>query len=214
MELSKDANQLYGVPLSIYQERYKVLDTQEVSRRTAVPYDETQRRFVLTLLGFTVYASWPDFALLPADAEACPRDLYGTKAQILLIRHLLEGSHGEALGKWLPYRELPWGDVYDRQFTGRCITRLAFAFGAKLDQFAKACRYLNGRKYEKADVSYDLDFLPGLTVRLLLWAGDDEFPPQSQWLFSDNTPLAFTAEDVACMGDVLCGALKEVSKKV
>lgn len=214
MEPTKDLNQLYGTPLAIYRERYMALDPQEASRRTGLPFEVSGSRFVLTVLGFSVYAPWPEFALIPADAELCPKDLYGPKAQILMIRHLLEGSRVEAGGAWLPYRELPWGDVYDRQFTGRCITRLAFIFGAKPDLFVKCCEKLGGVPYMKGDASCDLEFLPGITVRLILWSGDDEFPPQSQWLFSDNTPLAFTAEDVAVMGDVICGALKELSKKI
>jgi hypothetical protein len=222
MEPNKDPNQLYGVPLSIYQERYRALDPQEASRRTGVPFDpshcaETQGafagRFTLILLGYRIHAAWPDFELTPAEPEACPRELYGTKAQILLIRHLLEGTAAAASGAFLPYRELPWGSVYEQQFTGRCMMRLAFGFGSKPDAFTKACQAIGGVPYTKGDASCDLPFLPGLTVRLILWSGDDEFPPQSQWLFSDNTPLAFTAEDVACMGDVIIGALKETAKR-
>lgn len=213
MELSKDPNQLYGVPLAIYQDRFSAADPMEISRRTDIPFDTECGRFILTVLGFQVYAAWPGYTLSPADAAACPRDLYGTKAQILLLRHLLEGAHAAAAGTWLPYRSLPWGDVYERQFTGRCITRLAFSFGTKLELFAKVCEALGGKKFDKGDVSYDLEFVPGVTVRLILWAGDDEFPPNSQWLFSDNTPLAFTAEDVAGMGDIICGVLKDVAKR-
>ena len=72
---------------------------------------------------------------------------------------------------------------------------------------------MGGVPLEKGDAAYDLRFVPGVTVRLILWSGDEEFPPQSQWLFSDNTSLAFTAEDVACMGNVIIGALKEMAKK-
>lgn len=213
MELNKDPNQLYGVPLSIYQERYEALDPEEASRRTGIPFDASKSAFTLNVLGFLVLAAWPEFALSPGDPEACPRELYGTKAQILLIRHLLEGTGAEPAGACIPYRELPWGSVYEQPFTGRCMTRLAFGFGSKLDAFRKACGLLGGIPYTKGDASYDLPFLPDLTVRLILWAGDEEFPPQSQWLFSDNTPLAFTAEDVAVMGDVIIGALKEMAKR-
>jgi hypothetical protein len=214
MTEKKEIGQQVGVPLSIYQERYGKLDPAEVTRRTGVPFDAERGAFILTILGFKLYAAWPEFALTPEDAENCPRDLYGGEALILGIRYLLEGARELPRGNWLPYRELPWGDVYDRNFQGRCIKRLAFAFGPKPDVFAKACEVLGGVKYSKGDVSYDLEFVPGVTVRLILWSGDDEFPPNSQWLFSDNTPLAFTAEDVAGVGDMICGALKELSKKL
>jgi len=47
---------------------------------------------------------------------------------------------------------------------------------------------------------------------MLLWEGDDEFPPSSQILFSDNFPVSFAAEDMAVMGDVIIGSLKAFLK--
>lgn len=54
--------------------------------------------------------------------------------------------------------------------------------------------------------------MPGLQVRLILWEGDDEFPPSAQILFSDNFPVAFTqGEDMAVVGDVTIDMLKALS---
>ena len=223
MAETKDLGQQLGAPLAIYQARYEKLDPAEITARTGVPFSAAKSPqadgsfwcvFALPVLGHTVLASWPEFTLTPADFDACPRALYDGEALILVIRYLLEGTRAESAGAWLPYRELPWGEVYDRNFQGRCVKRLAFGFGSKLEAFAKACAYLGGVRHDKGDVSYDLEFVPGVTVRLILWAGDDEFPPQSQWLFSDNTPLAFSAEDVAVVGDTVISALKEVAKKL
>ncbi len=213
MDETRNPNQQYGVPLAIYQQRYKTLDPEDISRRTGVIYDAARGVFPLTVLGFQIDAAWPEYSLTPRSPDICPGELYGDKAQILLIRYLIEGTKAETAGTFIPYRELPWGDVYDQNFQGRCRARLAFGFNGKLDAFKKACHSLGGVPLKKGDASYDLRFVPGVTVRLILWSGDEEFPPQSQWLFSDNTPLAFTAEDVACMGDVIIGALKEMAKK-
>mgnify|MGYP000594588565 CR=1 FL=1 len=35
---------------------------------------------------------------------------------------------------------------------------------------------------------------------MILWEGDEEFPPSSQILFSDNFPVSFQAEDMAGYG--------------
>ena len=47
---------------------------------------------------------------------------------------------------------------------------------------------------------------------MILWEGDEEFPPSSQILFSDNFPISFQAEDMAVMGDVIIGSLKSFCK--
>ena len=49
---------------------------------------------------------------------------------------------------------------------------------------------------------------------MILWEGDEEFPPSSQILFSDNFPVSFQAEDMAVMGDVIIGSLKAYLKCV
>ena len=62
------------------------------------------------------------------------------------------------------------------------------------------------------DFSYEFELLPGLRLQFILWQGDDEFPPSSQILFSDNFSVAFTAEDMAVIGDITIGSLKTLSK--
>ena len=52
--------------------------------------------------------------------------------------------------------------------------------------------------------------MPGLTIRFLLWLGDEEFPPNGQILFSDNFRYAFTAEDLANAGDIVLTRMKKL----
>lgn len=78
---------------------------------------------------------------------------------------------------------MPWGEVYFKQFQGRCLMRLAFWFGNKIDKFAKAMEEMNAVKLDKGDASYELEFLDGMKLQFILWEGDDEFPPSSQEYF-------------------------------
>ena len=56
-------------------------------------------------------------------------------AKIFMVRYLSEKAKAPSSGKFLTYREVPWGEVYFKQFQGRCLFRLAFGFGGKLDAF-------------------------------------------------------------------------------
>jgi len=89
--------------------------------------------------------------------------------------------------------------------------RFAYGFGYKPGAFEKAAEKLGGGKLELGDKSFDLPFLGGVVCRFILWTPDDEFPPSAQILFSDNAQFAFNAEDLAGVGDVVIGALKEMS---
>jgi hypothetical protein len=42
---------------------------------------------------------------------------------------------------------------------------------------------------------------------MIIWTGDEEFRPSAQILFSDNTPVAFSAEDAAVVGEVMIAAM-------
>ena len=57
-----------------------------------------------------------------------------------------------------------------------------------------------------------IEIVKNYHIQLILWEGDDEFPPSSQILFSDNFPASFEAEDMAVMGDVIIGSLKSFLK--
>ena len=84
----------------------------------------------------------------------------------------------------------------------------------ELDAFREIMERVGAQVISSGDVGYELEFMKGLFVRLILWAGDDEFPPSAQILFSDNFPAAFTqGEDMAVVGDVTIDMLKALAAK-
>ena len=108
------------------------------------------------------------------------------------------------------YREVPWGELYYRQFNGRCMMRLAYGFGNRLDSFRKAMEAMHAQPVKAGDAAYQVEVFPGYYVQFLLWEGDEEFAPSSQILFSDNFPAGFHAEDLVVVCDVLITILKNL----
>ena len=191
-----------GVPTEHYKAVFAAADPAELSARSGVSYADG--KFSLTLLGRPVTVSWPEMETRFTDDGTET----ASNTRILLGRLLLEGKLTAAGGQLLAYTDMPWGNVYAQQFRGRCILRLAGTYGSSLPAFEEAAARVSGVPAENGDRSFDLPFLPGLTVRLILWEGDDEFRPTAQILFSDNFSAAFRAEDIAVVGDVLLNAMK------
>ncbi len=158
----------------------------------------------MTMMGRGLEVRWPEMKAVWKDTgtEAKPN------IRILCARRILEGRDIPFGGRMRSYVEMPWGNVYQKQFDGRCVKRLAFGFGNTPEKFREACTGLGGIPVKGGDAAYDILFLDGLIVRLIIWEGDDEFPPSAQFLFSDNFPAAFTAEDIAVCGDIIIDALK------
>ncbi|MDR3343797.1 MAG: DUF3786 domain-containing protein [Treponema sp.] len=200
-------NQKDEVPLTHYRGIYKTLEPEAIAQRCGLSFDPAESVFALRLMGTEYLVTFPDFQI---------QDRSGTIVQsaaenILLLRYLCEGNYGESQGKQLSYHDIPWGEVYYRNFEGRCLKRFAYTFGndpAALRRIMEETKSLRAEPLGKGDAGYRFEFMSGLYMSLLLWAGDEEFPPSSQMLFDDNFISAFTAEDIAVVGEVVIGRLK------
>lgn len=211
-ELDKRKNNKEEVPWEHYLELYRALDPEEAALRCGVEYDPAQGGFGIRLMGVDYRVSFPDFTVT-TDQEgfAALRDTY--PAKILVARYLTGGRYTPFGGTFVTYRDVPWGELYFRNFQGRCLARLAYGFGSQLPEFSAALESIGGKRVKTGDAGYEFEFINHLPMQFLLWAGDDEFPPSSQILFGDNVTSAFSAEDMAVMGDVSITTLKAMCQK-
>lgn len=196
-------NNKEGKPLEFYLEKFREGDPAEMAARCALPYDGEGRTVRLTLLGEDFTVSHPDFTIVgPSPLTNAER--------ILFLRYLLDGRHAVPGGTYLTYREFPWGEVYLQQFTGRCIKRFAFSYGGKPEVLNRIMEKLPAKRLSRSDAGWEVELMPSLTVQFLLWVADEEFPPNAQILFSDNFRYAFTAEDMANIGDIILNRMKKI----
>ena len=214
MEFPYEKDNKERIPFEHYLSEYQKLDPKEAAKRCGVEYDEERQQFHIRLMGYRYLVDFPEFAVHKEDEdeEGAFLLLDMVPAKIIVLRFLLSAQVVKSSGKYLTYREVPWGEVYFRQFEGRCLMRLKFGFGFKLDKFAEGMEKLPGvKKLSLGDVSYEFEFINGLHVRFILWAGDEEFPPSSQILFEDNFPYAYQAEDLAVVGDISITTLEKLT---
>ncbi len=196
-------------PIRIYQEKFREMDPQQMAKRSGCEFRDGA--FEIQLMNRRVKLTFPEMETFYEDGSKTADNV-----RILLARYVMEGVQAESSGKMYSYPEMPWGPVYEVQFRGRCISRMAGTYGHNLKGFqegmekigAKEAREASGRFASGADCAYDIPFLPKLTIRALIWEADEEFPASAQILFSDNFPLAFTAEDMAVVGDLFLNAMK------
>jgi hypothetical protein len=200
-------NNKESAPLKYYAKIYAQLDPHEISSRCNIPYDEKTCRFSLRLMGENLFVRHPDFAIYYGDET----QMENNPISILLIRYLIEGKIVLATDYNLTYRDIPNGQAYYTNFLGRCIKRLAGTCGSKLKHFSKVMDDIGAKRINMGDCAYRFEFLNNLFMTFILWEGDDEFPPSAQILFDNNFPLAFSAEDVAVVGDI---SIDYLSKRI
>ena len=197
-------NNKEGVPFEYYLGLYEKLDPREAAARTGAAFDG--EAFTLRLVNAEYRLTWPNYTITAERDDAFA--LKSLPGQTFLLRWLLEGKRMPAKGQFKTFREMPWGELYIQPFTGRCLTRAAFTFGTRVAKFAAAMEKLGGKKLPHGDAGYELELLPGYAMRLIVWEGDDEFPPNSQILYSDNFETSFSAEDRVVSGDILISVVK------
>ena len=191
------------VPFAFYEEKFRSLNPEDaVGRLSDVRWDG--KEFTLRLLGRDFAISHPDYAIRALDGGAVPP----LPAQTFLLRYLLESRDIRWGGEWKTFREMPWGEMYIKPYTGRVLTRAAFTFGTRVSAFRTAAEKMGGLPLPNGDAGYQFDLIGGYRMRILVWEGDDEFPPNAQVLYSDNFFEGFAAEDRVVAGDILISTIK------
>jgi len=190
------------VPFAHYEGLFRTLNPEEAAGRTGAAWDG--KEFYVNLLGREFGISHPEYAIRAMDGGAIPP----LPTQTFLLRYLLEGKKVAWGGAWKTFREMPWGEMYIKPYTGRVLTRAAYTFSFKLAAFAAACEKMGAAKLPHGDAGFQFELLPGYHIQILVWQGDDEFPPNAQVIYSDNFADGFAAEDRVVAGDILISTIK------
>ena len=190
------------VPFAHYEDKFRGLDCVEAAARTGAKWDG--KEFYVNLLGREYAISHPVYAIRPLDGGNLPP----LPTQTFLLRYLLESKQVAWCGGWKTFREMPWGEMYIKPYTGRVLTRAAFTFGTRVAKFRSACEKMGALKLKHGDAGYQFDLIGGYRMQILIWEGDEEFPPSAQVLYSDNFADGFAAEDRVVAGDILISIVK------
>ena len=191
------------VPFAHYAGLFEKIDPQDVVNRLGdVSWDG--EKFTVTLLGRAFAIAHPVYEITPLDGGKVPP----LPTQTFLLRYLMESRDVAWTGSWKTFREMPWGEMYIKPYTGRVLTRAAFTFGTRVAAFRAACEKLGGLPLPNGDAGYEFTLVGDYRMRILVWEGDEEFQPNAQVLYSDNFAGGFAAEDRVVAGDILIGVIK------
>jgi len=193
----------YKKAAEIARSALKEANPKRVADRAGGRFEGAQGQdpcLVIRFLNRQVKVCWPE--VLPVyeqTGEELP-----IQQQVLLL-HFLEGSGpGAPSGEWVAYQEIPDGKFYLDPFLRRAKNPMVQTFGEQPERLVTlAAKVYGGKPAGEGDASIIVDALPGVPVLLILWQGDDEFPPEGNILFDRSIIGALSAEDIAW----LCGMI-------
>ncbi len=133
----------------------------------------------------------------------------------ILIAHYLLGAAGKkSTGKLITFRQIPDGHFYFEAFQRRARDPFANFFGNNERLFVKCAEMLGAVPVEVGDFGMDFPVFPHIRVQLVLWLGDEEFPPDATILFDESVQRILPAEDIAVMSGSLVYRLIGLGRKI
>jgi len=139
-----------------------------------------------------------EFTDASADGKEVP-----LQEQVLILHYLQADVPAGPSGDWVAYREIPGATFYFGAFLKRAVDPLKKVFGQNLPGFGHAAARLKGEPLEIGDAGFGFRVLPKVPVRLVLYAGDEEFPAEANILFDRSIGRMLSPEDVAWMAGML-----------
>ncbi len=130
-----------------------------------------------------------------------------TSAHLVVLHYLINADGTPMADRWLSFRELPDGRVYDSAFRKRACLPLVHGFGARPEAFRAAAERLGGQRLVFGDASFMFQVLPRVRVAAILYLGDDEFPADANLLFDASLRHYLPIEDVAVLGGLVAAEI-------
>lgn len=132
--------------------------------------------------------------------------------KILICHYLLNASSEAASGELITFRQIADGHFYFDAFQKRARDPFLATFGHHPDVFRTCGEMLGGKPVDTGDVGMTFRVLPRIDIQLILWRGDDEFPPEANILFDSSIEYRLPAEDIAVVAGMLVYRLMGIAR--
>ena len=154
-----------------------------------------------------------EYRILLPEIRFDPADL-AFYEQILLLHYLTHSETVKTKGEYVTFRDLPDGMFYYSAFRRNGPHRILTQFGMQPEKIISVAQVLGGNKTGFGDVSVEIEVFPKIRAVIVLYRGDQEFPPEASILFKDNIINYLPLEDIAVLGGIIAGRFKKAYKSL
>jgi hypothetical protein len=123
----------------------------------------------------------------------------------ILILHYLERASGiPPTGKWISFAEIPGAAFYHPVFLQRSKAPLVKFFGEELQKLlVLAAGEMGGESLTLGDAGVRIPVFPRVPLGMVLWRGDEEFPPDGNLLFDSSITGYLPVEDIVILAETV-----------
>ena len=181
---------------------------EDILKRTGFE-SPSENTFKIAFLDRTYLVSYPQFNF--SDQTVSEKEV-PIQEQVLILHYMLAPVIPSPTNLWIAYREIPGASFYFGAFVKRAVEPLKKVFGDNLSGFTRAAQILHPQEIDNGDVGFEFRVLPGVPLRLILWAADDEFPAEANILFDKNIGQILSPEDVAWLAGMVVYRLMALAR--
>jgi hypothetical protein len=184
---------------------------EERCRKSGAEYKRAGSKEIITLefLNQLYRITFPgvDISMVASDVQVPVSD------KVLILHYLARASGVPLSNKLIAFQELPEGGSYMRTFSKRSIEPLVRHFGGEPKKLVEVAKRWGGLEADYGDVAVTVNGFKLVPVTLVLWQGDDEFPPRGNILFDSTIPEYLSTYDITVLCDAIVWRLVRASRE-
>ncbi len=192
------------------QEHYRIaaekavetLEDQSREQLIALGAEPDGDNWTLKVLGKTLTADLQTGYVTTPDGERVKETW-----RILVLHYLSIRSEPSFGAHKLIFAQIPGAMTYDKVYQGRVIGRLCHTAGRDAETLTSSAAALDARQAAGGDKAFEFPVFPKLSLKLIWYAADDEFPSSATILLPENIHPALSIEDIVVLSEQLVASL-------
>ncbi|SFG44736.1 protein of unknown function [Desulfotomaculum arcticum] len=118
----------------------------------------------------------------------------------LILQYIIQCSGLPPRGRWISFLELPDGIHHYVPFLNDACNPISREFGNQPEKLLARSKLLGGIPASLGDCSVIIPAFPKLPLVVVMWEGDDEFPPKATILFDAIAPQQLSTAALWVLG--------------
>jgi hypothetical protein len=168
----------------------------------------SQKEIIIEYLNQSYRITMPNIEISPMGSQ----EEVSIRDKVLILHYLLLAKGTPITNKLTAFKELPGGGNYFRTFSKRAIGPLVEHFGEQPHVLIDTAGKLGGYRVAYGDVAVTVNAFSRVSITIVLWQGDEEFPAQGDILFDAVISDYLSTYDVTVLCESIIWKLVKFSR--
>jgi len=167
---------------------------------------DSRKAVLLRYLSQSYLITLPEVDVLFAEST----EKVSIRDKVLIVHYFISAKGTPLTNRLITFRELPEGTVYFPTFCKRTSEPLLNYFGKEPDRLLELTAKLGGYKADYGDVAVTIPAFSRVPITIILWRGDEEFPPRGNVVFDASISDYLPTEDIAVLCEMIAWKLVKI----